>query len=236
MTKNTNLRLKERDYQIIRLIYEFRFLSSELIWHLTRSDDHSNSIPYSIGQDGKKRPSKYGFGRQALFKRLKQLFDAGYVQRHYITDQPIGRGHGLPRAIYGLGPNSPRVLHELDGIPVKETRNIIEGNKVKSPFLRHALEVANFRVILKLACENANGKVNLIFWEQGNALKDHVYGSNGNGKNEKFTIHADAFFGIRVGNKTKHYFLEIDRGTEPIVSHSRRSNIRKKLRGYQYLY
>jgi Replication-relaxation len=233
---NENLILRERDHIILKLIYEFRFLSGELLWYLIKTDNQSNSISYSIGLDGKRRPSKYGFGSQALNKRLKQLFDAGYVERHYITDLPIGRGHGLPRAIYGLGRNSPRILLELDAIPVNETRKIIEGNNVKSPFLRHALEVANFRVIMKLACDNSQGKANLLFWEQGNALKDHVYGYNGNGTKERFTIHADAFFGIRIGNKTKHFFLEIDRGTEPIVSNSNRSNIRKKLRGYQYYY
>jgi len=233
----TKLILRERDYLILRLIYEFRFLSCELIWYLIKTEDQSNTISHSVGQDGKKRPATYGFGKQALSKRMKQLFDAGYVLRHYVTDQPIGRGHGMPRAIYGLGSKSPRILHELDGIPAQETRKIIESNRVKSPFLRHALEVAKFRVTLKLACDNSHENVNLLFWEQGNSLKDVVYGYDSRGARERFTVHADAFFGIRVGNeKPKHFFLEIDRGTEPIVSHSNRSNIRRKLRGYQFYF
>jgi hypothetical protein len=230
----TNLILRERDYSILRLIYEFRFLSCELIWYLIKPGDQSVPVSHSVGQDGKKRPSKYGFGKQALSKRMKQLFDAGYVQRHYVTDQPIGRGHGMPRAIYGLGKMSPKILCELDGIPAKETRTIIESNKVKSPFLRHALEVAKFRVLLKLACDKSSGTINLLLWEQGNNLKDVVYGYDSRGARERFSVHADALFGIRVGNdKPKHFFLEMDRGTEPIVSYSNRSNIRRKLRGYQ---
>lgn len=237
MRKNkskTKLVLKERDYTVLRFVYEYRFLSGELLWYLVKPENQPNHIFYSTGRDGKKRPTRYGFGRQTLFKRLKQLFDAGYLNRHYITDQPMGRGHGLPRAIYGLGGKSPEILNELEGVPIKQIKRIIESNSVKSLFLRHALEVAYFRVILTLACQNLHGRVILLFWEQGNYLKDYVYGYNGRGIKEKFTIHADAFLGIQIGDKTKHYFLEIDRGTEPIVSHSNRSNIRRKLRGYQY--
>lgn len=233
----SNLVLKQRDHAILKILYEHRFLSGELIWYLIKNDSYLPFVSYSIGSDGKTRPITYGFKKQALSKRLKQLYDAGYLERHYMTDQPLGRGYGSPRAIYALGKQSPKVLLELKGIPIKETKRIIESNNVKSPFLRHALELATFKVILQLACQSSRGKVKLLFWGQGDAIRDYVNGVNEKGIKERFPIHADAFFGLTIADKkNKHFFLEIDRGTEPIVSKTKRSNIRRKLIGYQHYY
>jgi len=229
-----DLVLRDRDYTILRLVYDHRFLSSELLWHLLQTGDHSNTVSYSVGSDGKRRPSEYGFGRQALSKRLKQLFNARYLERHYITDQPMGRGYGSPRAIYGLGPACPKILQEKLDIPPRITRRIIESNKVKSPFLRHALGVATFRAILELACQQCEDKAKLLFWEQGDSIRDFVIGVNKKGEDERFPVHADAFFGLEViGEGKTHFFLEIDRGTEPIVSSKQQTDIRRKLIAYR---
>ena len=229
-----DLVLRDRDYTILRLVYDHRFLSSELLWHLLQTDSQFRAVSYSIGSDGRQHPTSYGFGRQALSKRLKQLFNARYLERHYITDQPMGRGHGSPRAIYGLGPACPKILQEKLDIPPRITRRIIESNKVKSPFLRHALEVATFRAILELACQRNEDKVKLLFWEQGDSIRDFVIGVNEKGEDERFPVHGDAFFGLEVigGGKT-HFFLEVDRGTETIVSSKQRPDIRRKLIGYR---
>ncbi len=235
--RKSRLKLKERDYIILKHLYDYRFLSVELLWYLLKSNNQANSSIYSTGKDGKSRPRRYGFKRQTLFKRLKQLYDAKYVERHYMTDLPYGRGYGSPRAIYGLGKHSSMVLKEIYQIPQKITNRAIENNKVRSPYLRHALELATFRIILELACQTSKGKVALLLWEQGFSIKDFVTVVDKSGEQLKYTIYADAFFGIRIrGCKDKHFFLEIDRGTEPIVSTSNRSNIRSKLIGYQHYY
>jgi hypothetical protein len=229
--------LKQRDYTILKLLYDYRFLSGELIWYLIRKDSNLHSVAYTIGSDRRSRPNTYGFKKQALFKRLKQLYDSRYVERHYVTDQPMGRGYGSPRAIYGLGLGSSKVLKEIYEIPQYIIKRTVESNNVKSPFLRHTLEVARFRVILELACQQYNKKVELLFWEQSKSIQDFVYGYNEQEKKEKYTIYADAFFGLKIANqKNRHFFLEIDRGTEPIVSKTIRCNIRRKLIGYQYYY
>jgi hypothetical protein len=229
-----DLVLRDRDFTILRLVYVHRFLSSELLWYLLTSQERIAGVSYAVGSDGKNRPTEYGFGPQALSKRLKQLFNARYLERHYITDQPMGRGYGSPRAIYGLGPKSPKILEEKLDIPPRTTRRIIESNRVKSLFLRHALGVATFRAILELACQQSEGRVNLLFWEQGDLIRDFVIGVNDKGEDERFPVHADAFFGLEVvGRGNVHYFLEIDRGTEPIVSLKQRTDIRRKLIGYR---
>lgn len=233
--KKGRLKLKERDYIIVKHIYEYRFLSGELLWYLLRIESQSASIMYSRAKDGKSRPKEYGFKLQALSKRLKQLYDAKYVERHYLTDQPYGRGYGSPRAIYGLGRHSAKPLYEIYQIPHHIVRKIVESNKVKSPYLRHALELATFRIILELACQQSKGKVVLLLWEEGISLKDYVYCVDDKSVKNRIIVCPDAFFGLEIhGIGKRHFFLEIDRGTEPIVSNANRSNIRRKLLGYQY--
>lgn len=226
--------IRDRDRTIIRLIYEHRFLNLNLIWHLLKTDNPENK-DYKIGQDGKKRPTKYGFGEKALYKRLQQLFHGRYLERHLITDEPVGRGYGSPKSIYGLGLKSAPIIAEIAGVSPQEVRNIVLSNKVKSPFLRHAIEIATFRVALELACQATDGRVRVLFWEQGQRLQDSVFGKNEKNREERFSVFPDAFFGIEVEGKGKaHYFLEVDRGTMPIIATKNRSDIRKKIFGYYY--
>jgi hypothetical protein len=208
-------------------------LTLELLWHLLQPDDQNHSIGHAVGADGKKRPKRYGFGQQALSKRLRQLFHAGYVERHYPTNQPMGRGDGAPRAIYGLGARSAATLEERAGVPAHEIRRVVERNHVTSPFLRHSVEVARFRVTLELACRQRQDAVRLLFWEQGESLRDYVEFTDHWNQQQRLPVYPDAFFGLELPNgKRKHYFLEIDMGTEPIASRTPRSDIRSKLIAY----
>lgn len=226
--------LRERDYAIIHFVHTHRFLTLELLWHLLQPDQHNASARHAIGADGKKRPKRYSFGQQALSKRLRQLFHAGYLERHYPTDQPMGRGHGAPRAIYGLGLKSAAVLEELVGVPTYEIRRIVERNRVTSPFLRHAIEVARFRVTLELACQASDGSVRSLFWEQGEALRDNVEITDHWDQKQTLPVYPDAFFGLELpSGKRKHYFLEIDRGTEPISAQGQRTDVSRKLMAYR---
>ncbi|MEZ5360590.1 MAG: replication-relaxation family protein [Candidatus Zixiibacteriota bacterium] len=229
----TKIKLNTKDCDILRYLYDYRFLNAELLWHLITYGSQTNSAFHTAG----KRPSKYGFGRQALYKRLRRLYANGYVERHYLTDLPFGRGYGHPRAIYGLGKQSAAILQEVEGIPAQDVRRMVTANRIKNPFLRHALELATFRVIVELACRKSNGRIALLFWEQGRSIGATVYGYNIKGKKEKLTVYPDAFFGLQISNKkNRHFFLEIDRGTEPIITHSKRANIRRKLLAYQAYY
>lgn len=152
-----------------------------------------------------------------------------------MTDMPWGRSYGSPIAIYGLGAASPQLLITSFGVSVLESRRILTDNRVKSPFLRHCLETARFRVALELASRRPGSPAVLDHWQQGVSLWDSVWGYNILGVRERFSIRPDAFFRLRYATGThRHYFLEIDRGTEPIISAANRSNIRPKLLGYEY--
>lgn len=232
-------RLSDRDRHILKLVYEHRFLDTELLWHLTRIEP-AEATRYAVGADGKRRPSSYGFGMKALYKRLQQLSDQKLrlLHRHYAYDQPMGRGHGSPRAIYGLGPASSAIVAETAGIPVQEVKDIVSANRVKAPFLRHTLNIARFRVMLELACRESDDRIRLLFWEQGNALQDWIeYREQDEDDGREISVCPDAFFGLDIAGKGKaHYFLEMDRGSMPIVRKSGKSDIKSKVQGYVAYY
>ncbi len=230
----SDLTLRDVDQLILRLVYAHRFLDTELLSHLL-AVRNANQPEYREGRDGKERPTRYGFGLKALYTRLQALFHAKYLDRHFLTDRPMGPGHGSPRAIYGLGPASAKIVGEMAGITYQEVQDIIESNKVKGPFLRHALQTAKFRVILELACQQSDGQVRIVFWEQGQNLRDKATITNREGDVEEFSVYPDAFFGLEVAGQGKaNYFLEVDRGTMPIAATAARSDVRKKIYGYWY--
>lgn len=227
------LDLRERDLQILHLIFEHRFLDMELLSAFVI--DRPEADAATVGADGKRRPRKYGFGEKALYKRLRQLAEAKYLKPHQAMARPIGRGFGGARIAYGLGPASGEVVAETEGLTIAQVREIIEANRVKAPFIQHALQVARFRVILELACQQSDGDVRLMFWEQGNILQDWIWGMDWEGEERKFSVYPDAFFALEVAGKGRaHYFLEMDMGTMPIVRSGDASDIRKKVFGFAY--
>lgn len=88
----------EVDNRIIRLVYEHRFLDTELLWYLLKSGDIEEKPEYIMGNDGKKRPARYGFGMKALYKHLFRLSELKYLHRQPLLDVPIGGSQGMPRA------------------------------------------------------------------------------------------------------------------------------------------
>lgn len=227
--------LNSRDKEILELVFFHRFLDTELLGYLMQVES-PEAVEKKVGKDGKLRPAKQGFGVQALYRRLKLLYHARYLERHHLGDLPIGRGHGSPRAIYGIGAKSSVPLAQALGTTPDAIRQVVEANRVKTPFLRHALDTARFRVLVELACRKSKGNVRLLFWEQGLHLRDAVTGQNEYGYDERFAVYPDAFFALEIeGKGIANYALEVDRGTEPITSTSpTRPDIRKKLIGYRY--
>jgi len=226
-----DLTIRERDTEIIQIINEYRYLDFELLWRLLASKYSERPKEYGVGKDGKKRPKQYGFTEQALRKRLMQLFNARYLNRQPIADEPIGRGYGSPRAIYSIGPKSADFISKLTGDSIERIRSVIKSDKKQPFFLRHALEISKFRTILDLACQQSDGEVRLLFWKQGRELMDNVHDKNGN----RHSVFPDAIFSLSVSGKGKvNYFLEVDRGTMPISAIGSGSDIRKKILGFWY--
>jgi hypothetical protein len=225
------LTLRDRDLRILHLIYQHRFLDMELLSAFVTEERESES--QAPGADGKRRPRRYGFGEKALYKRLRQLAEARYLEPHQALARPMGRGFGGARTAFGLGRASAEAVAAQQGVTIAQVGEIVEANRVKAPFIQHALAVARFRVVLELACQASDGRVRLLFWEQGNILQDWVWGEDWEGEERKFSVYPDAFFGIEVEGKGRaHYFVEMDMGTMPIIRSGDASDIRKKVFGF----
>jgi hypothetical protein len=75
--------IRDRDREIIKLVYNHRFLNTPLIASLLKITTPEKQ-EYKTGLDGKKRPTRYGFGEKALYKRLQQLFHEKYLPTDFL--------------------------------------------------------------------------------------------------------------------------------------------------------
>ncbi|MCJ7783837.1 MAG: replication-relaxation family protein [Desulfobacterales bacterium] len=205
----------DKDLEIISLIYQHRFLSTDLLYLLVKeSPDESKG-------------ERYGFGKTALYNRCQMLVKNRYLMRQFFTDQPIGRGYRSQPAVYSLGKASVEwIAHEFR--QTKENlRKLIEQNRIGAHFLRHFMGIARLRVNLELACRQSNGTISVSYWKQGGELKDYVYTDPDVGEH-RLSVFPDAFFSLDVeGRGRSHYMLEFDRSTESI-----KGRIREKLLAY----
>lgn len=225
---------RHTDLEILKLVFQYRFLDVELLAHMLCGSQRKTTS-YRIGKDGRRRPTQYGFGESALRKRLRHLSQAKYLTTHRtIGDQPEP-GSGCIRTAYGLGTRSVPVLSRHAGVPASQLRAMVERNRVGVPYISHALGIARFRIIIKLACRTSKDRARLVFWEQGQQLKDHVYGVGPSGERERLPVYPDAFFALEIERKRiAHYFLEYDRGTMPIRSQRVRTTIERKIIAYRH--
>jgi hypothetical protein len=147
---------------------------------------------------------------------------------------PLGRGKGAPRAIYSLGLKAVEAASQYSGLETATIRRQVDSNAVQSPYLRHAVEVSRFRILVERSCQAAAGSVRLVYWKQGQQLRDSVTVQNTNGERQRYSVYPDAVFGIEKNGIFSNYFLEVDRQTVPIWSDSRVNDIRRKLKGLYY--
>jgi len=188
------LRLQERDKEIIKLVWEYRFLQA----------DHISLL--------------LGSNRKSILRRLQKLYHNRYLQRIYFPIVLFQGGSEKP--IYALDRKGAEILTEDLGIPPEKLDWTDEKNKVKERYLRHALMISNFRVILTCAIREVHPYFSLLFWMQGKELKDEVFfeeNSPFGPVERRIAVVPDALFCLedrRQGKEGKMYFfLEADRST-----------------------
>ncbi len=214
----------DQDMAILRIIYEHRYMSIELLAALLVR-------PPEAGR-------RYGFSLSALRARCQKLRAAKYLTWQFLHDQPIGRGHHTERpAVYSIGPAAIPLIAEQDGTEPTLLKSIVKRNTVGSYFLRHALGISKFRVCLTLACQrtigynNVGGEkpIRIGAWLQ-EGLNDAVLVGGKNGE-ETIPVVPDALFSLITGSPggeqtVSHFALELDRGTMTLT------DIARKARGY----
>lgn len=193
-----NFTLTPRDYEILDLIYRYRYLEARHVRALVAGSD------------------------QQITRRLQGLFHNRFIGR-YIPRQRMRMelDPGPPVVAYGLETRGARALRANTLVPGAggDASEPIRWRKAYTRrtewFLEHRLMVSRFRCALELATHSAP-LTTLSSWSDGDEtrLRVRIPGS----PPRTTVIAPDAIFTLVVSGATRRFFLEVDRGTE---EHSR---------------
>ncbi len=145
--------------------------------------------------------------------RLQQLYHRGYLAR---DEQPQKLSEGRKPLLYALDRAGARTLAETVN-PAAERPSRPGRAAAFSPlFLDHLLATNDVLIAFTLAARRAG--MSISAWaDELNLRKRHATDRvtiTGPGDRTKDTaVVPDGYFTLKVGEKTQHFFLEIDRGT-----------------------
>jgi hypothetical protein len=219
-TKTNSIRITERDLNIIHYVFKYRLLNSKQIATLTEGS-HQN-----------------------LLRRLKLLYNNQYL------DRPIGQleyyrsGGSLP-IVYALGNRGADLIQEKFNIPRQDIDWTAKNRSVKRLFIQHTLAVSEFLVKMEADCIQS-GNMRFVDKEESltnlssSALKHRQFKWNvkvsAQGENIRIGIIPDYVFGLQPLEKnaeTIYYFLEVDRGTMPVMRNNlKQTSFYRKLLAY----
>lgn len=184
------MRLTERDVDIIQAVNDHRALLGSHIQDLF-------------------------FGSQSTAQyRLSRLFHHEYLDRHFMT--VVSGGPASSPTIYTVGRHGEQVLAERRGYTVSELRRP-KGGTLAWQFLEHLLKLNDFRVAVALAARANEWDVDV--WEDEplfRANPDYVMVSDSRGRMRKKPVLPDGYFRLAVPQGRAHFFVEVDRGSEPL--------------------
>ena len=226
MTNEKRVNLTVRDEQIVARVAEYRFLTTELLFALFREE---GSPEKKQGRDGKERPKHYGFGHDALRKRLYRLANAGYLQRFRYTDIPAIRGYGSSPSIFGIDISAISLLASDDTRLRSFLRQQVRANSdLRSHALRHDVLRSKLHVALERSC--MDGRVRLE-WTQGK--ENRILVPNPWSGPAVVGILPDAQFTLTQGSRRLTFCLEVDMSSANINPRTlNRTSIRKKAELY----
>ncbi len=133
--------LQPRDTEILKAVYEYRFLSGEQIRNL-------------CGFNCRKRANN----------RLRKLFDNGFLSRRLFVS------HFERQILYFPGPKAIETIVLKTGLdPLEVRRKRARALKTRDSFLSHFLSINNFRYSLE-ACSRKNSRMKTEIWKYKPAL------------------------------------------------------------------
>lgn len=142
---------------------------------------------------------------RGISNRLQKLFHNGYL------DRP--KANIYEKFVYGLGNKGAAFLAKHYEIPRGKIDWTAKNKDVKDDyFIKHALMVADFRIILNLAlAKKTDAKIQQWFntgqIKEGIQIEGEVY---------TFPFNPDAMIILERGGYYKIFFLEADRGTKDL--------------------
>ena len=165
--------LQARDEEIIKAVYEYGVLTGEQIERL------------------------FGFGCATRRNvRLRSLFDHRFLERKFLPTL-----QGSAKALYVLGPLGVPVVSSRLGVDPQEVKlRMKRAREIKEMFLRHRLQVNEFRIAFSLAAARTPG-ARFDRWHAEPEISET-------------TIIPDAYCEYAWDEKRWSFFLELDRSTE----------------------
>jgi Replication-relaxation len=231
-------RLTDRDRELLKVIYEYRFLTAEMIQDLAPSVELTPRQQEALvrliaarrakltGTEGAEHPSVRT--KRKILHRLMVLYHNGYLQRLKLSDhEPI---------VYALGNKGADELVLYHGIDRQKIDWTTKNRETGERYVRHGLMVSRFRHALELALRDLP-EATLAFWEPNGAFAaaveyDEATHTEGGMRTRrvKGTVIPDGSFALTYKSKTAHFFLEADRST---MSNAR---FLAKLKNYFHFY
>ncbi len=214
------MRLGERDIAILRAVRRYRLLRST---HLAALDGGSG---------------------QVVVRRLRSLFDHGYLDRPKAQLISVLKRHNEPM-VYGLGNRGAETLARLDARPEGRLDWTNKNNRAGPLFLEHTLMTADVMVPLEIAC-GAAADIRLIDQEvlvveapaatrkTAQPLRWQADVRTPRQRTVNIGLIPDRAFSLVFEEKTRaNFFLEADRATMPVVRRDlRQTSVYRKLIAY----
>ncbi len=198
--------LTERDRQIVRQVFRYRFLRSTHIAALV------------------------GGSRQQTLRRLQSLYHHGYLDRPRAQIDYYRRGSQA--MVYGLGNKGMDLLEQEEGIPQRKLDWTAQNRTATRFFMEHTLAVAEAMVAIECCCRNQGIELiarsdHVLKWSVPVRYEDTTV---------TVGIVPDRVFGLRgktTPNETEWFFLEADRATMPVQRRGlKQTSFARKLLAY----
>lgn len=186
-SKISRIEIQPKDSEIVRLVYDYRFIRTDQITALMAGD------------------------RTSLEKRLRKLWEHRFLERSFL---PVvnGKEPATRRAIYSLDYRGANHLIKNDGADPGHIKHVLRHNKPQYSYVEHQLMVSQFRAVLTVALNGTNN-TKITLWRQDAGLRDQVDIIDRKGRKERLPIAPDGYFCIEDERGRMYWFLEVDRYT-----------------------
>ena len=161
-------RLTERDREAMKIIYENRYITAELLQDLLTpvplTDRQKEAIERLRSHKKANAAGPPQRTKREIRRRLQYLYHHGYVQRHKIAD-----GEAIAYALGNLGGDE---LMLSFGIDRKEIDWTTKNRESTERYIRHALMalmVTRFRQAIEMSVRDV-ADLTLALWEPGGAF------------------------------------------------------------------
>ncbi len=190
-----NFVLTARDLEILELVFRYRYVEARHIRALVGGSD------------------------QQITRRLQGLFHNGYLGRYARRERMrLDLDPGAPLMAHGLETKGARalqrhcVLTTTDGLSQTEyIRWKKDYTRRTEWFLEHHLMLSSFRCGLEIAVRQRR-TAEIVAWEQGKDIWFPV--KLPRKRRPIFRVAPDAYFVLRQRDQVRHFYVEVDRGTE----------------------